>query len=274
MPTSLSAHQVLEKLAIAPVSTSAFPTHFNVIIALRTAMNDRQAPVKKMAHILMAEPVVAAKVLQSANAATHYGHTRVMDIDQAIFRLGSSAVRRIALGVAMAQLVRAKELLIFSDLSRQIWLHSLYCAAAADVITATLTPFTRDEALISGLMVDLGAFYLLYLAATHKETHGARDDVLSAVKKHYSRLSMNVLRYLQLPPEITDSVDLDPLAGRVLKTSPKTLTEVVYAAKIFANDRYPWAEHESALACLTPIYTELQEAIDLQFEKIKQEYRA
>ncbi len=50
----------------------------------------------------------------------------------------------------MDQLLRSRELVVFSNLARNLWNHSLLSAAAARVLAQKLTRVNPDDALLAG----------------------------------------------------------------------------------------------------------------------------
>ena len=93
--------------------------------------------------------------------------TPARDLQAAISRLGVKLVRTTALAIAMSQLMRSKEMAIFNDFTQALWVHTLKTAAAARILARTQTRINPDEALLAGLVHDLGAFYMLYLSLIH-----------------------------------------------------------------------------------------------------------
>lgn len=272
MTTSIAAHQLLEKLALKPIDSTSFPTHFNVVLKLREALNDQRAPFKKIIDILNGEPMVSARIVQSANAATFYGKEAVLDVEKAVYRLGTNAVRRIALGIAMTQLTQVKELLPFSSMARRIWLHSLYTAAAASVLARNFTRHHPDEALFLGLDLNLGAFYLLYQASHHPVLHKDQDDVKDAISRHYLALTHRVLEAMGLPEEVMEALSISPLENTPI-ASPQTIQEVLYTANLVARIHYAWTDDPAPEDLLSPEILALGVKFDERFREIQSEYR-
>lgn len=272
MTTSLAIYQLLEKLALQPIGVVAIPTHFSIVIRLRNALNDPSAPFKKIVDILHGEPTVSAYVVQAANVASLYNGSKILDVEKAVNKLGTSAVRRIALGVAMSQLAKSKELLPFANLARILWLNSLYTAAAAAVIAENLTTQNREEALFTGLTVNLGAFYMLYLASQQEAARNNLTEVRSAVLRHYVSLTTRVLDKFGFPEEFLETLKVDTLQGG-LETSPKSKQALIYAAHQMAMAAYPWTEQDHTLDGFTTMYTDLLPEIQSRFLKLQEEFK-
>ncbi len=272
MTSSIVSHQLLEKLALKSIDNTSFPTHFNVVLRLREALNDQRASFKKIIDTLSGEPMVSAKIVQSANAATFYGKEPVLDVERAVYRLGANAVRRIALGVAMAQLTQAKKLLPFSAMGRRLWLHSLYTAATASVLARNFTRHQPDEALFLGLSLNLGAFYLLYQASQYPILHKDHDDVKDAIHRHGLRLTHRVLGAMGLPEEVIDALSIAPLHDSPMLSAPQTIQEIVHTANLVARQRYPWVEAQDWTGMVASEILGMADDFDARFKQLQAEY--
>lgn len=273
MTSSLKAHQLLQKIAASPITTASFPTHFSVVLRLKQAMNNDDTPIKKIVEILEGEPVVSAHVIQTANAAAFMAHGNVMSLEKAVSRLGIATVRRIALGVAMQQLSKSKEMLVFASLTRKLWLNATYIASASYVIAHKLTNFNKDEMLFMGLMVNMGGFYLLYQVSQHAELRHSEEDIHQAIRNHYQSLTSKVLKHLNLSDSFCEEIDFKTLEGTKLETVPKSQKELIYAASILASKHYPWDNDDEDLNCLDKMYYDLETEIDERLHALQSDFR-
>ncbi|MFZ4535350.1 HDOD domain-containing protein [Propionivibrio sp.] len=121
-------------------------------------------PFRAWASIVGVEPLVANKLMQLANSALYKTDgTPARDLKAAINRLGVDLVRTTALAIAMRQLMRSKDMAIFSELTHALWIHSLKTAATARIL--------------AGPVHELGTFYMLYRAAKYPELRVRPDTV-------------------------------------------------------------------------------------------------
>lgn len=271
--TSLQSHLLLKKLAEAPIEHANFPIHFNVVLRLRTVLSNPDASFKQAIDILAGEPLISARIVSAANTAANRIKEPILDVEKAIFRIGLTSARRIALGVAMVQLNKSKDMLVFADQARAAWLHSLYAAASAHVIAKAATSIHPDEAEVCGLLLNLGAFYLLYQASQHPELHKAKSDVSEAVETHCHRLTIRLLEFLDLPSATQEALSFDPQSKIDSRYPPKTLKEIILTAHLLASDKVPWGNAVSYDREIHPSYLSLTEEIDHHYASMQDEYR-
>lgn len=266
--------KMLEDIAAEMSGEVVFPTSFDIVLKVRNALRDPDISVNRIVALIRSEPLICARLIRQANSASQSPSREVGDVTGAIKRLGINSVRNVALAVAVNQLVRAKELVRFKELSQQLWLHSIHAAAAAEVIARELAPRIKpDEAMFAGLVHDLGAFYMLYRAAQYEELRERPDTVRHLIVQWHESIGESLLFALQVPDSVIDAVrDHDHPRPPLLEV-PRNLGEVVYAANVLAGGELEWVD-ESAERVLGEPYLALQDAIDARFAELRQSYAA
>lgn len=265
--------RMLEDIAEEMNGDVVFPTSFDVVLKVRNVLRDPDVSVDRIVTVVRSEPLIGARLVHQANSAAHGRGREVRDLAGAINRLGINSVRNVALTVAMNQLVRAKELVKFKDLSDQLWQHSLHVAAAAEVVARELLPrVSAEEALFAGLVHDLGAFYMLYRAAQYAELRERPDSVRHLIVQWHESIGESLLHALQLPTDLIEAVNAHEHPRAPLETPPRDLGELIYAANILGGGDFEWVGEAASERVLGPSYHALQEAIDARYAELRQEY--
>jgi len=237
--------QMLADIAQELKGEVVFPTYFDAAFRLRKELQNPDLPLARIARIVSVEPLVSAKLVQLANSALYSPDgTPVRNLPAAISRLGIDVVRTTALAIAMSQIMRAKDMVVFSDLTRDLWDHSIRTAAAARILARTYTQINPDEALLAGLVHDLGAFYMLYRAAQYPELRDRPETVKHLIMQWHESIGATLLNALGMPEEIVAAtIDHDqPLA---VPATVRTLAEVVYVGNILAGAHFDWLHQEN-----------------------------
>lgn len=222
-----------------------FSTHFDTIIRLRSILRDPDLSSQQIASALATEPLICTKLLRMANSvAFNPGGQQFVDLKSAIIRLGLNAVRNTALAVATAQLLRAKGMSEFSDLTRHLWEHSLATAAGARVIASKLTRVNPEEALLAGLVHDLGVFYMLYRATLYDELRKRPDTLKHLIMQWHESIGVSLLNALGVPAEIVEATEEHDRV-RPPPSPIRTLTDVVYVANMLAGGHFETALQDS-----------------------------
>jgi HD-like signal output (HDOD) protein len=262
--------QMLEDIARELAGDVVFPVAFSATLRVRQELQKPDLPIARVASIVSADPLVAAKLINLANSVFYRREGQaVRGLAAAIQRLGLEVVRTTALAIAMAQLLRSKEMAAFSDLAHALWTHSVKSAVAARIVASAHTRFGADEALLAGLVHDLGAFYMLYRAAQYPELRARPDTLKYVILQWHESIGASLLNALGLPEEIVEAaIDHDQPRSE-LPTAPRTLADVVYAANLLAGSAFEWLgkERESGAddqSALEEAFVDLLPAIEAE----------
>jgi HD-like signal output (HDOD) protein len=265
--------QMLQDIAKELTGDVIFPTSFDLVSHLRKLLQDPNLSLDKIATLVGAEPLISARLISMANSAA-FGSTgkQIVGVRDAVLRLGLNHVRTTAMAIAMNQLLRSKDLVKFSDLTDKLWQHSLHTAVAAELIARHMTRIPPDEALLAGMVHDLGAFYMLYRATQYDELRQRPDTIKHLIVQWHESIGHAVLIALGIPEEIAEAVR-EHDQPRPLPAKPRNLADVVYVANLLAGGMFEWlgreAPADAGQYALTPEYLELAEEISIHEKEIR-----
>ncbi|MBU3696190.1 HDOD domain-containing protein [Dechloromonas sp.] len=266
--------QMLEDIAKELSGEVVFPTYFDAVLRLRKVLQDPNETIGSISSAVSLEPLISAKLLHLANSvAFNPQGNQVVDLKSAVSRLGLNAVRSAALSIVIGQLLRAKGMASFADLTHKLWEHSVHTAAAARVLAREHTRFNVDEAMLAGLIHDLGAFYMLYRATQYEELRERPDTVRYLIVQWHESIGISLLNALGLPEEIVNATeDHDRL--RPAPEMLRTLSDVIYVANMMSGGHFERLMRDlgstpDELDELSRRYGYLQPEIDTLYTEIK-----
>lgn len=266
--------QMLEDIAQELRTDVVFPTCFDVAIKLREMLSDENVPLDKLSALISLDPLIPVRLLRLANSAAYNpaGQT-VRDVKSAVIRLGLKVVRATALATAMKQLLRSRDMAEFKDLAETLWEHSLHTASAAYVIARRMTRLNADEAMLAGLIHDLGAFYMLYRATHYPELRSRPDTVRYLVAQWHESIGVTLVEALGVPGDIVEAIR-DHDQPRDIPDEPRNLGDVVHVSNVIAGGGVEWLLQEGedrAAERLAPAsaYAELNEEIDAHAREMR-----
>jgi len=266
--------QMLEDIARELAGDVVFPTYFDAVLRLRKVLQDPSQTLAGIAAAVSIEPLISAKILRLANSvAFNPGGNEVKDLKAAISRLGVNAVRTAALAIVMTQLLRAKGMAEFSEITHSLWEHSVHTAAAARVIARQMTRLNPDEAMLAGLVHDLGAFYMLYRATQYEDLRERPDSVKYLIIQWHESIGVSLLNALGLPEEIVEAA-ADHDQPRPPPAPLRTFADIVYVANMLVGGHFEWLMQTQPpntldLTQLTSDYAHLQPEIEAVNEEMK-----
>jgi len=236
--------QMLADIARELAGVVVFPTSFDTAMRLRKELQNPDLPTARIASIVGLEPLVATKLMHMANSVLYSPDgTPARDLRSAIARLGVELVRTTALAIAMNQLLRSRDMASFSDITQAVWDHSLKAAAAARILARAHTRIHPDEALLAGLVHDLGAFYMLYRAAQYRELRGNPEAVRQLIVEWHESIGVTLLHALGMSEDVVEAM-IDHDQPRAAPESVRSLADVVYVANILAGTHSEWSRQE------------------------------
>ena len=233
--------QMLEDIARELAGPVVFPTYFDAAFRLRKELQNPDLPISRIATVVSLEPVIAARLMQLAGSALYSPDgSAPRDLQAAIKRLGIEVVRTTALAIAMNQLRRSKETAVFSEFTKVLWDHSLRAAAASRLLARKLTRISPDEAMLAGLVHDLGAFYMIYRAAQYPELRIRPDSVKHLILQWHESIALTLLVSLGVPEEVVNAT-ADHDQPKPLPETLRTLADVVYLGNLLAGAHVAWS---------------------------------
>ncbi|WP_051304800.1 HDOD domain-containing protein [Chitinilyticum litopenaei] len=259
---------LLQEIAHELEGDVLFPVCFDATIQISSVMKSQNVTPQKMALAVQKDPLLTARLLQLANMPLHNPqNVPLISLEAAIQRLGLEHARSFIHGLTMEQLKRSANLAEFENISRFIWTHSLRTAAISRVLARRLAPRVDPElAFLTGLMHDLGAFYLLDHAAHKPDLAERPQSALYLVAQWHESVGDILLDSLKLPQELVDA-SREHDQPRAPVEQPRTLAEVLYVANLLAgaNQEIHYMDlddKQPATEARLPVYHGLQDEMD------------
>ena len=212
-----------------------FPICMDAAILVRNTLKDPLANLDRVAQVVGLEPLISSKLLRLANSVSYNPSGKTMsDLPTAIARLGFDVVRTTSLAVAMDQMLKSRNLANFDQIGQSTWEHSIQASAIARVLARHIGRINPEEAMLAGLVHDIGIFYLLYRAAEYPEYRRDLPATFELLRGWHESIGESLLNTLGLPESITDAVR-DHHQLQSIET-PCTVRDVLYFANLLADN--------------------------------------
>lgn len=145
---ALAARQIVTGLG----QLATLPT---VTLQIMRLADDPHATGDALDRLLVADPTLGARVLRVVNSAFYGLPGTVTTTGAAIVRLGFAAIRNIAIAASLTRMFRGGRLTLTFD-AKDVWRHSVAVAEAARWLARRSKRGSADEALLAGLLHDIG----------------------------------------------------------------------------------------------------------------------
>jgi putative nucleotidyltransferase with HDIG domain len=224
-----------------------------IAFKVREAVNNPDAAAATIAKAVSTDASIAARLLQVANSPLYRGTTAIGNVQSAIARLGPPLVRNLVTSLILKQLFQTKTPALKQRM-QALWEHSTQVAAISHVLARKLTRLKPDEAMLSGLIHDIGVLPILVKAETTPELVENPALLDELVTKLHASVGRLILESWKFPPElVTVAAEHENLA-RV--SDEVDYTDVVTVANLhsYLGTRHP---HASVKFAEVPAFTKL-----------------
>lgn len=212
----------------------SFPTFLDVSLKIQRMLEREDFGLDALLPLVQLEPVLSARLLGLANSALyHSGGPPVRELRHAVLRVGLAAVRSLAMVVATSQLTRGEHLGAARPYAIRLWDHTVDVAAWAYAIAKLTREAAPDEALMAGMLHDIGQFYLLGKAADYPALLDRENELSDLILCWHKPVGRAVLQALGVPAELVDAVDDEEIMGGAMPLSG--LSDVLFLANLAAE---------------------------------------
>lgn len=180
------------------------PTLPEVALRVRDAVEDENATAGDIADIIGTDPSLSARLLQIANSPLYRARNPIDNIKTAIARLGNVQVRNLVSSLVMQQMFQATNDLLDTRM-RNLWEHSSEVAAISMVLASHTPGFQKDQAMLAGLIHDIGALPILVTAEDMPELLDDEQLLDSVIHKLHPQLGEMILKSWEFPEPLVQA---------------------------------------------------------------------
>ena len=181
------------------------PTLPQVALKINDVIDSPDATAKNIAKVISTDAALSARMMQVANSPLVRTASPAENVQAAITRMGMAVVRNIVTSFMVNQLFHSKHDTLKKRMS-VLWNHSAHVAAISHVLANHFTQLKPDDAMLAGLIHDIGK--LPIIAKAENDTELANDpatlDKLDA--KLHSVLGKVIVQTWHFAPELITAV--------------------------------------------------------------------
>lgn len=198
---------ILKQLA-AEVSEGklSLPASVNVALRVREALDSPDCHIDLAARLVQAEPILAARVVAMANSAVfNLAGREITDVRTAVSRLGFRVVSNMATVLMVRQMAQSPNTRAERQMAGRLWEYTTHVASLARMLARHVTHQDPEVAMFTGIVHDIGGFYLLSRAA---EFPGMLSEGLEeADAEGELELGRAVLNALKVPQGVMSAIE-------------------------------------------------------------------
>ena len=198
----------------------SFPTNVNTSLQIQSALDDPDCHLERAVKLVSAEPLLAARMVAIANSVAYNpGGREITNVNAAVARLGFRPLRSLVAAQIMRQFASMLSDPGLRIKAAQLWEHSAQTAAIAHVLAKRITGEDPETAFFTGIVHDVGGFYLFSRAA---EFPGLLDGGGEDWREYGERtIGRAVMKKLAVPEIVLTTMEDVWFGALVLPLVPK-----------------------------------------------------
>jgi HD-like signal output (HDOD) protein len=206
------------------------PTLPEVALRVRDVVDDEDANANQIADIIAQDAALSARLIQVGNSPLYRGRQEIDRLSMVVARLGNKLVRNLVTSQVMKQMFQATNDLVDQRL-RAVWEHSVQVAAIARALANRAPGVLPDQAMLAGLIHDIGTLPILYRAEERDElldTPGLLDQLITRLN---TRIGGAILKHWKFPEALV-AVAAEHEDLQRSHAGPADLVDVVQVANL------------------------------------------
>jgi putative nucleotidyltransferase with HDIG domain len=169
------------------------PTLPEVALRVRETLEDEDAGMGDVARIITTDAALSARLIQVSNSPLLRAARAIDSVESAVTRMGANMTRNLVTSIAMEQMFQAT-----SDATdrrlRDLWEHSTQVAALSHALATQFTKLKGDQALLAGLVHDIGALPILTMAEDVPELLNDEQLLDNIIRKAHTSVGEAILK--------------------------------------------------------------------------------
>ncbi len=214
-------------------SCASLPSLPTIAVQVLELAQKEEVDIGEIARIISKDPALSGKILRTVNSSFYGRQQAVSTISQALVILGLQSVKTLVLGFSLTSNLTKSRSKGFKHL--EYWRHSMFAATASRSIANKLGLVQQEEAVLIGLLSDIGMMVLdQVLADEYGDLVGelqSHNDVWEAELRTFETTHAEVSGMLaeqwKLPPLLTVPIASHHSAHLVNDPQLRKLSEVV-----------------------------------------------
>jgi HD-like signal output (HDOD) protein len=207
------------------LKTPSFP---DVALKTRKAIQ-LDSEITDIVKIINMDPVIAAKLIQVVNSPLYRPANPISNCLNAINRLGRKTTRNLVIAFSMKSLIKSEKPLI-KKLIQYNWLQSIKVSSISYTLAQLTQKVDPDEALLAGLLHNIGVLPILTFADSLPEGVYQPADIDLCINEIHGQIGSIILEKWEFPDNLK-KIPLQSANWLTNTTGDLNLTDIVLLAK-------------------------------------------
>ena len=223
------------------------PSLPGIAIKLRKAMQ-KEIGIEEAVKIIQLDPVISAKLIEVANCPLYISINPAKSCFEAVKRIGLNATRSLVISLSIKNIFNSNSPHIKRHLDH-LWRNSLYLSSLSFVLASESKQKPPEEALLAGLVCDIGAIPFLNFVANLPADYYDEQEVLQSIPVVKNIVGASILQKWGFSD---DFVQVALMSDDWFQSSEETLsfTDIVVLSRLHTQIGKKGAENLPAITSI------------------------
>lgn len=197
--------KILQQLEMKIASNQlVLPSMPDVFLQVKKIVDDPESNMDNISKIITREPSLTARILKVANNALYKGNNEITNLQLAVSRLGLQLIKTLVTSHAITQMFNQPQG-VLKPFFNNLHYHSTEVSAHAHAIAKNFTKLNPDDALLAGLVHNIGYLPMARCVETFPEMEDEPDLLIEVMGKVHTSVGEMILESWSFPRHIIDA---------------------------------------------------------------------
>ncbi|MGY6276703.1 HDOD domain-containing protein [Methylomonas sp. MgM2] len=177
------------------------PTLPDVALKVRDAVSRGDTSAQELAEMIATDPAISARLIQVVNSPLYRGTNEIKNIQMAVTRLGNSTIRTLITSLVVQQMFKPASALL-EHYFRNIWEQGVSVSAISRALAALVPNLNADEAMLAGLIHQIGKLPILTLVEKIPEFRDSPSRLEKLLEKAHTHVGKIIMDTWNFPQEL------------------------------------------------------------------------
>ncbi len=177
------------------------PTLPDVALKVREAVTHGEMSAQELAAMITTDPAISARLIQVVNSPLYRGANEIKNIQMAVTRLGNKTIRTLVTSLVMQQMFKPTSQLLEQHF-RSIWEQGVNVSAISRALAAFVPHLNADEAMLAGLIHQIGKLPILALVEKIPEFRDSPSRLEKLLEKAHPHVGKIIMDAWNFPEEL------------------------------------------------------------------------
>lgn len=181
------------------------PSMPDVFLQVKKIVDDPSSNIQNIAKVITRDPSLTARLLKVANNALHRGDTEITNLQLAVSRMGLQLTKTMVTSHAITQMFNQPKAGPLKSFFDELQNHSTNVSAHAYAIASHYTKINPDDALLAGLVHNIGYLPMARCVESFPEIEKEPSLLIEVMSKVHTQVSEMILKSWAFPQHIIDA---------------------------------------------------------------------